>query len=459
MGSINHLGGRFIMARKSRRTFLKQVGVSAIAAPLFVPNLMSAPPSGRVRHACFGAEGMAASDRASLASHPNVQIVCVAEVDTTRQARVRKQFADGNVNVYQDWRVMLDKEGKNLNSANVSVPDHMHAPMAMSAMQRGLHVYVQKPLAHDIYEVRRLAEFARDRKLVTQMGIQIHSDASYKLAVKLVHDGAIGPIREVHSWSNKKWGDPNPRPDRSDAVPASLNWDWWTGVAPAQSYIGNSYYHPGNWRKRLDFGTGTFGDMGCHIYDPVFEALALTAPLSVRSEGAAPNRHNWANNAIIHYVFPGTRYTQGKTVNVTWYDGDEKPAREVQALAAPRKLPEQGSLFIGAKGVMLLPHVARPVLLPAKTFQDFQMPKVAGANHYHQFIDAVMGTGRTSAGFDYSGPLTETVLLGGVATHFPKTTLNWDSTKLTFRNLPESERLIRRAYRKGWEVNGLGGRA
>ncbi len=445
------------MVRKTRRTFLGHVTAAALAAPVFVRNLISAPPSRRVRHACFGAEGMGAADMGSLASHPNVQITCIAEVDTARQARVRKLYADGSVNIYQDWRVLLDKEGKNLDSVNVSTPDHMHAPIAMSAMQLGLHAYVQKPLAHDIYEVRRLTEYARDRKLITQMGIQVHSDTPYRLAVQLVRDGAIGPVREVHTWSDKKWGDPSARPERKDPVPASLNWDAWLGVAPAQPFLGMGYYHPGNWRRRLDFGTGTFGDMGCHIYDPVFEALALTAPLSVRSEGPAPNRHNWANNAIIQYVFPGTRFTEGKTVRITWYDGDAKPSADVQARMAPQKMPGQGSLFIGVKGVMLLPHVARPILLPASAYQGFQLPSVTGANHYHQFINAILANGRTSAGFDYSGPLTETVLLGGVATHFPKTTLEWDSAKLVFRKAPEADRLVRRSYRKGWEVSGLSG--
>jgi predicted dehydrogenase len=444
------------MANKSRRKFLGQVGAATITAPLFVRHLISAPPSRRVRHACFGAEGMAAADMGGIASHADVDIVCIAEVDTSRQGGARKRHPKAAI--YQDWRMMLDKEGKNLDSANVSVPDHMHAPMAMSAMQRGLHVYVEKPLAHDVYEVRRLAEYARERKLVTQMGIQVHSDVPYILAVRLIRDGAIGPIKEVHSFSDKKWGDASPRPDRVDKVPASLNWDWWNGVAPATPYLGNEYYHPFNWRMRLDFGTGTFGDMGCHIYDPVFDALQLTAPQSVRSEGPAPNRHNWANNAIIHYVFPGTRHTEGKTVRVTWYDGDARPPRDIQALVAPHKMPGQGSIFIGAKGVMLLPHVDRPVLLPARDFRDYQMPKVEGANHWHQFVRAVQGNGRTSAGFDYAGPLTETVLLGGVASHFPKTTLEWDAPKLTFRKNADADRLIRRVYRKGWEVTGLSSR-
>jgi predicted dehydrogenase len=289
------------------------------------------------------------------------------------------------------------------------------------------------------------------------MGIQIHSAEPYRLAVQLVRDGAIGRVREVHSWSNKKWGDPKPVPDRQDAVPASLNWDWWIGVAPARPYL-SGYYHPSNWRKRLDFGTGTFGDMGCHIYDPVFEALALTAPISLRSEGETPTKQNWGNNALIHYVFPGTNFTEGKTVRVTWYDGDQRPPKEVQALLGSQKFPGQGSIFIGTKGVMLLPHIGRPVLLPEKQFADFKMPRVESANHYHQFVNAVQGKGRASASFDYSGPLTEAVLLGGVATHFPKTTLEWDAAKLAFRKAPEADRLIRRAYRKGWEVTGLAGK-
>ncbi len=446
------------MKNRGRRTFLKQAGASVIAAPSFVRELISKPPSRRVRHASFGADGMAGSDIGSITSHADVQLVAVAEVDTARGANIRQRFANGT-NFYQDWRVLLDKEGRNLDSVNVSTPDHMHAPIAMSAMQLGLHAYVQKPLCHDIYEVRRLTEYARERRLVTQMGIQIHSAVEYRLAVRLVQDGTIGKVREVHTWSSKKWGDPAPRPERRDPVPASLNWDWWLGVAPETAFIGNGYYHPGNWRKRLDFGTGTFGDMGCHIYDPVFAALALTAPTSVRSEGPAPGRHNWANDALIHYVFPGTRYTDGDTVRVTWYDGDQRPPREAQALIAPNKLPDQGSIVIGAKGVLLIPHVARPVLCPQNQFRDFRMPEVRGDNHYHQFVNAVKGEGRTSAGFDYSGPLTEAVLLGGVATHFPKTTLEWDAAKLSFRGNADANRLVRRAYRKGWEVNGLSTRS
>jgi predicted dehydrogenase len=296
---------------------------------------------------------------------------------------------------------------------------------------------------------------AREKKLATQMGIQIHSDSVYRLAVRLVQDLVIGPVKEVHTWSSKKWGDPAPRPDRSDPVPAGFNWDFWLGVAAERPFIGGDYYHPGNWRKRLDFGTGTFGDMGCHIYDPVFKALALTAPLSVRSEGAPPNPWNWANDALIRYVFPGTKYSEGKTVGVTWYDGDQRPSKEVQGLLEGQAAPDQGSIFIGTKGVLLLPHVGRPQLFPQAQFKEFAMPRVGSVNHWTQWLEACRGQGTPSANFDYSGPLTEAVLLGGLATRFPKTTLEWDAAGLKFTNLAEANQYLRRTYRKGWEVKGL----
>jgi predicted dehydrogenase len=266
----------------------------------------------------------------------------------------------------------------------------------------------------------------------------------------VVQSGAIGKIKEVHSWSGKKWGDDQPLPETSDPVPPTLNWDVWLGVCAERPYI-DKYYHPGIWRKRLDFGTGTFGDMGCHIFDPVFWALALTAPISVRSEGPAPNRWNWATNALIHYVFPGTQYTEGKTVPIHWYDGDTRPPADIQALVGPKKVPSQGSIFIGTKGVVLLEHVGRPVLFPEAQFKDYQLPHDAGTSHNNQFIDAVLGKDKTTAAFDYAGPLTESVLLGGVSTHFPNQTLEWDAKALKFTNFADADRLLRRAYRKGYE--------
>jgi predicted dehydrogenase len=437
----------------TRRSFLQRLGAAGWAAPFITRGLIAAPPSGRLRHASFGASGMAWADLGELARSDAFTLVAVAEVDLGRAADVKKRFPE--CKVYQDWRQMLDQEHKNIDSVNVSTPDHMHAPMGMSALQLGKHMYGQKPLAHDLYEVRRLTEVARQKGVVTQMGIQIHSAMEYRLAVRLVQDLVIGKIKEVHTWSGKKWGDPTPRPDRSDPVPEGFNWDFWLGVAATRPFLGGGYYHPGNWRKRLDFGTGTFGDMGCHIYDPVFKALDLTAPLSVRSEGPVPNAWNWADNALIRYLFPGTRFTAGNTVKVTWYDGDQRPPRDVVALIEGDSLPDQGSIFMGAKGVMLLPHIAPPQLYPEATFKDFRRPKVESHNHWLQFVEACRGNGQTAAGFDYSGPLTEAVLLGGVATRFPQTTLEWNARALKFNNVAEANPYLRRTYRQGWEVKGL----
>ena len=436
----------------NRRTFFRQAATAGFAAPFFVRDLISAPPSGKLRLASFGAGGMAYETLNGIARHPNVTLVCVAEIDSTRLSQTKQRYPD--VRVYDDWRQMLKKERKNLDMACVGTPDHMHAPMAMSAMQLGLHVYVQKPLTHDIYEARKLTEMARKKKLITQMGIQIHSNREYQAAVQVIQAGAIGKIKEVHSWSNKKWGDTEPMPDRSDPVPATLKWDEWLGVAAPRPYIAD-YYHPVNWRKRIDFGTATFGDMGCHILDPVFDALRLTAPLSVRSEGPAPSRYSWALNSIIHYVFPGTPLTEGKTLNITWYDGDERPPKEAQAALGARRLPAQGSIFIGTKGAMLLAHIGMPVLLPEEQYKGFPIPAPEPANHYFQFVDAISGKAKATTALDYSGPLTEAVLLGPVATRFPNTTLEWDARKMKFKNSREATRYVRRQYRAGWKVKGL----
>jgi len=439
----------------SRREFLRRAALTAAglwAAPYVTSGLRAASPNEMLLHASFGTSGMAHSDIQGITRGGKARLVAVADVDLSKANALKKEFPD--IKIYQDWRELLDKE-KSIDSVNVTVPDHMHAAMAMSAMQLGKHVYCQKPMTHDIYETRRLTEFARQKKLVTQMGIQIHSSSTYREAVRIIQDGTIGKVKEVHTWSNKAWGDPSPRPDRSDPVPQNFNWDAWLGTAAARPFIGDGYYHPGNWRKRLDFGTGTFGDMGCHIYDPVFKALELTAPLSLRSDGPSPNQWNWAINARIEYVFPGTRFTEGQTVKVTWYDGNERPPKEKQPPLGDDKLPDQGSVFIGTKGMMMLPHIARAQLFPEKDFENWQRPKVSENDHWLQFVEACRGNGQTAANFDYAGPLTESVLLGSVATRFPKTTMQWDAKKLKFTNVSEANQYVRRRYRKGWEVRGL----
>ena len=285
------------------------------------------------------------------------------------------------------------------------------------------------------------------------MGIQIHSYAAHKLVVALIQAGAIGKVKEVHSWSGKGWGDKNPRPDRSDPIPPDFNWDDWLGVASYRPFI-KGYYHPAEWRKRLDFGTGTFGDMGCHILDPVFGSLALTAPTSVRSEAEGPNADSWRLEAQVQFEFPGTKHT-AETLTLNWYHGGRRPPEEVAKQIGDRKLSDQGSIYIGTDGVLYSPYIADPILLPADKFKDYKVPKVEGDDHYLQFVEAVRGNGKTSAPFEYSGPLTEVVLLGCLATRFPKQTLQWNAADLTITNSKEASAFVRKQYRKGWEVEGL----
>jgi predicted dehydrogenase len=440
-------------SRITRRGALKGLAAAGAAVPFVFRTHANAAPSETIYHASFGANGMALADIRSLSGSKYLKLVAVADVDLKRTTDVKKQFPDAKI--YQDWRELLDKE-KNLNSVNVSTPDHMHAPITMRALQQGLHVYTQKPLTQTLYEARQLTRAADERKnLVTQMGIQIHSHPVHRQVVATIQAGAIGKVKEVHSWSGKGWGDSKPRPEQTDPVPDGFNWDSWLGVAAERPFLGGGYYHPGNWRKRLDFGTGTFGDMGCHILDPVYGSLALTAPTSVRSElEEAPNAHNWSLNVHVRYLFPGSKYTT-ETLTLHWYNGEDRPPAEVQALLGGRKLNDQGSIYLGTDGVMYSPYIAAPVLLPADKFKGYKLPDAGGAKHYMQFVEACRGHGKTSAPFAYSGPLTETVLLGCLATRFPKKTLEWDAAKLEVTNVREANSFIRRRYRKGWEVEGL----
>jgi len=433
----------------SRRSFLKTLGAAALAAPFAARGLSS--PNGRLAHASFGAGGMAWSDLKAIGSCRDVEIVAVCDVDLSRADEARRRFP--RARIYQDWRELLDKE-QHIDSVNVSTPDHMHAPIAVSAMQFGKHVYGQKPLAHDVHEVRRMTEIAREQGVVTQTGIQIHSTAEYRSAVQSLRDGVIGKIREVHSWCPKSWGDPSPRPDTSSSVPDGFDWDLWLGVCTARPFIGNGYYHPAGWRKRLDFGTGTLGDMGCHLFDPVFSALDLAPPLSVRSEGPPPNAWNWAIDGRVRFQFAGTERSAAKSLPVTWYDGASRPPASIAALLEGDLLPNAGSIFVGTGGVMALPHVGWATLYPRSKFRGISRPDVGGVDHYAQFVSACRGEGKTTAGFAHGGPLTESILLGGIASRFPNSTLEWNAPRMAFTS-EAANRFLRRNYREGWTVKGL----
>ncbi|MEM6885200.1 MAG: Gfo/Idh/MocA family oxidoreductase [Verrucomicrobiota bacterium] len=392
---------------------------------------------------------MAFIDIKAITRSPYVNLVAVAEVDSNRLEKVTKAFP--NIRIYKDWRALLDKELKHLDSVSISTPDHMHGPMGITAMKLGLHVYGQKPLAHTLMETRRMAEIAKDTGMVTQMGTQLTSGTYERLAAKMIQDGVIGKIQEVHMFSHKNWGDTAPRPQRTDPIPANFDWDLWLGVAPECSYI-DGYYHPGHWRARLDFGTGTLGDMGCHIYSPMFQALGIRAPYWVKSTGNTPNKDSWAIDERFEYLFPGNDLTAGDSIKVIWTDGAKRPPVD---LIKPfgDKMPQQGSIFVGTEGTLLQPHNALPIPYPREKYQDYRYPKIKPRNHYLDFVNAVRGEPvKPLADFvDYGGPLTETVLLGALASRFPNQKLLWNTEKLRFDHFPEANRYLSKSYRKGWK--------
>ena len=429
----------------TRRRFLAQTGAAAGAFALG-PRAFAA--GDKLRHATVGSGGMGGADLGAISGHPSVQIVALCDVDANTLAAAAKKFP--NAKTFRDYRVMFKEIAGEIDSVNVGTPDHMHAAASMSALNLGKHVYCQKPLTHDVYEARKLTEVARAKKVITQMGIQVHSGREYRLAVRVIQDGAIGKVKEVHSWSNKQWGHNGPRPAGADPVPPNLDWDLWLGTAPERPYK-KGHYHPGNWRKWMDFGCGTMGDMSIHILDPVAGALALTQPKTILSESEPPPAESFSTRNKVRYVFPGTKYSVDP-LPLTWYDGDSMPSTTGWPV---QKLPDQGSMFIGEKGFMLLPHVSNPVLLPKENFKDHAMPAIESGNHWHEWVDACLGKGTPSANFDYAGPLTEFVLLGVIANRVPGKLLTWNSAELKLEGSAEANALIRRIYRKGWEVPGL----
>jgi predicted dehydrogenase len=436
--------------RITRRTALR-FGAAAFAAPAVFRSFAHAAPSETLLHVSVGAGGMARSDINSLTRSKNLKLVAVADVDSTRIGDLKSKFPD--LKVYADWREMFDKE--KFDSVNVSTPDHMHACPTMRALKAGKHVYTQKPLTQTLHECRQLQIAAKEAKVVTQMGIQIHSARKHKQVVQAIHDGAIGKVKAVHSWSGKDWGDSKPKPDRKDDAPKELNWDLWLGVAADRPFIGGGYYHPGNWRKRLDFGTGTFGDMGCHILDPVFGSLGVGNPNKVESVGDAPNDYNWGLNCQVEFVFPGTQYTTDE-VSLTWYNGNKRPPTEVLRLIGNEKLSGQGSIYIGTDGVFYSPYDGgtQTVLADGKP-TGAKLPDLKDDDHYIQWADAARGVGKTSTPFEYAGPLTELVLLGCLATRFPKMVLKWDTAKMQFTNETKANAFVKRTPRKGWEEKGI----
>lgn len=437
----------------NRRRFLAAAG-AALTAPAFIPNLRAQSPNGKVRHVSFGASGMARADLNSIAGHKSVEVFAIVDVDKRKWPEVKAAFP--NAKLFQDWRELMATEAGNFDSANVSTPDHLHGCIGAALATAGKHIYGQKPLTQNLRECRHLSTLVRQRGVMSQMGIQVSSDFNERWCQALIKAGAIGKVKEVISFSNKEWGDMNPLPDKKDPVPDGYAWDLWLGPAAERDFI-EGYYHPGNWRKRRDFGTGTLGDMGCHMFSGWYRALDLTSPISVKSTGPAPNKDNWAINGKVEYIFPGTAYSEGKEVKVTWFDGPKsRPSADLAKEFDGVSIPDQGSIFIGTEGIMHFSHGSRPLCFQNGKAKKVAYPKLEPRNHWNEFVDCILtGKNKPSANFDYAGPLTEAVLLGCLASVFPGEDLKWDAAALKFTGHDAATALVSRSYRKGWEIPGL----
>jgi predicted dehydrogenase len=436
-----------------RRDFLK--ASAALAAVQMLPSSARAvSANGKLRTAHIGVGGMGGADLRSVSSHSHVEVAALCDVDLGTLNGAHKKHPQAKV--FHDYREMFAEMADSIDAVVVSTPDHTHASAAMTALNHNKPVYCQKPLTHEVFEARQLRLTAEKKKLTSQMGIQVHSNVKYRRAVAMIQSGVIGKVSRVYAWSNKNWGYDGGPHENQQTPPDTLDWNLWLGSAANRPFVPR-IYHPGQWRRLIDFGTGTLGDMGVHIFDTPYAALELTAPNWAKTTCRPSTGVGHPSKNIVEYEFPGTKYTTDKMI-WTWYDGGFAPPKS-EELDLPKglKLPGQGSLFVGEGGHMLLPHVAEAKLFPQEKFRDYKPPAIEGNNHYHQWVDACMGKGETSASFSYAGPLTEALLLGVVANRFPDTKLMWDAEKLQVTNVPEVNKLklLRRTYREGFEIEGL----
>jgi len=397
----------------------------------------------RTAHIALGSMGM--EDLKDTASHPQVQVAALCDVDAKNLAAAQKSYPKAKA--FKDYRKMLESMRGELDAVIVSTPDHTHAPASLMAMDMGLPVYCQKPLTHHVSESRQMAKIAAEKNLVTQMGIQVHSFYDYKLATLLIQGGIVGKVHTVHAWSPKNWGYDGPEPTGSDPVPKHLDWNLWLGTAPERPYQ-KGLYHQTHWRKIMDFGCGTLGDMGVHIFDTPYNALQLAVPETIMTSCREPNDYAFPENNTVTYTFPGTSLTAEK-LKWIWYDGPGAPASHEDLSLPDDDLPEQGAMFMGEKGKLLLPHFMQlPRLIVDGEYVDLsdEIEKyadqvgqreakysIASKDHYHQFVDAILGKAECSAPFAYGANLTETILLGTIAGRFPNETLHWDSETAQFR--------------------------
>ncbi len=450
----------------SRRNFLATAASASLAAGCatrvntakVVPGKIS--PNERLNIAAIGVGGMG---KANIDACKTENIVALCDVDDVYAAKTFDAYP--NAKRYRDFRKMFDAEAKNIDAVIIATPDHTHAILAMAAMRLGKHVYCQKPLAHSVHEVRKLTEMARECKVQTQMGNQGHSSEQIRRLCEWIDDGAIGPVHEVHAWSDRPvGGDPwstfpvMKRPEETPPVPATLDWDLWLGPAKYRSY--HPIYHPMSWRGWWDFGTGPLGDMGCHILDPAFWALKLENPVSVEATTThwekEVSEETYPRAAIIRYQFPA----RGKMppVSLTWYDGRLLPPFP-RDFDPRQRFDSNGALLIGEKGtIMHGSHGAGNLrILPKARMEEYKqprktLPRVKDEDHEQDWIRACKDGNPASSCFEYGGALTEMVLLGVLAMRVKDRKLDWDGKAMRFTNSEEANRLVNPPYREGWTL-------
>lgn len=447
----------------SRRRFVKQAAataaattVSAMACPAI---LRSASPNSLLQVACIGVGGMGGNTMNNVATHPKVKIVAMCDVDSKFLDQAARKHSDASK--HRDWRELLAEHADKFDAVTIGTPDHMHAAPTVIAIRANKHVYLQKPMASTLHECRVITQEAAKAGVVTQLGNQGRSSIESRMTVELIRRGAIGKIKEVILWENKKlswWPKNTDISGKGDAVPDGLDWDLWLGVQEPRPYFSDTY-HPKTWRAWFGFGVGEMGDMGCHHFDISFDALKLTAPSRVRQLSPGSSGPTWAKQRKVELVFPGSEMTADDTVTLTWHDGETRPdASRIQLPMGVDALPESGTYWIGESGAIFKNYRGgKPIVLPETNFPQSKYPNdIQPQDHYHDWVDAAIAGRKACDDFSHGGPLTEAVLVGAMADRVAGQWLNWDQQTQTFLGNEQATSLVRRHYRDGWHVEGLG---
>jgi predicted dehydrogenase len=400
---------------------------------------------------------MGGSTMKAVASHPKVKIVALCDVDERALDVAGKAHPEARR--IKDWRELLDKHADQFDAVTIGTPDHMHAAPAVIALRAKKHVYLQKPMAATLHECRVITEEAAKAGVVTQLGNQGRSSIESRMTVGLLRSGAIGKVKEVILWENKplSWWPKNTvlRP-QADPLPPGLDWDLWLGVREPRPYLENTY-HPKTWRAWFDFGVGEMGDMGCHHFDTTFDALKLTAPLRVRQATPGSSGPLWGEKRIVELVFKGSDVTASDTVQLTWHDGGVEPDRSKVILPKGIELPASGTYWIGESGAIFKKYGANKPVVVGANFPPEKYPSDSPPqDHYHDWVDAILAGRRSCGDFRHGGPLTEAVLVGAMTDRVAGLWLDWDAANCQFKENAAASALVRRDYRQGWQVPGLG---